>query len=378
MHSVRTIGHSNYGSGGYFLSASYSSLRFVDKFTKMEQIKLTQYSHGAGCGCKISPAILDKILKSEQTISKYPSLLVGNESKDDAAVYDPGDGNCIISTTDFFMPIVDDPETFGGIASVNAISDVYAMGGKPVMAIAILGWPINKIDPDIAKKVLEGSRRVCAAAGIPLAGGHSIDCPEPVFGLAVTGLVRKENVKRNNTATNGSLLYLTKPLGVGIVTTAEKKGIVNREHLATAIQTMLSLNTLGADLGEKKYVTALTDVTGFGLLGHLTEVCEGSGLSAEINFDDVPQLQFLHEYIEQKSIPGGTTRNWDSYGHKISGVDERMKAVLADPQTSGGLLIAVEPSAREEFEKMSAARGFDLHPFGKLVKRKDLSVYVTA
>jgi selenide, water dikinase len=344
----------------------------------MEQIKLTQYSHGAGCGCKISPAILDKILKSEQTFLKYPSLLVGNESKDDAAVYDPGNGNCIISTTDFFMPIVDDPETFGGIASVNAISDVYAMGGRPVMAIAILGWPINKIDPDVAKKVLEGSRRVCSQAGIPLAGGHSIDCPEPVFGLAVTGLVRKENLKRNNTATEGCLLYLTKPLGVGIVTTAEKKGIVRSEHLAKAIQTMLSLNTFGAELGEKKYVRALTDVTGFGLLGHLTEVCEGSELSAEINFNAVPQLDFLDEYLEQKSIPGGTLRNWESYGHKVSGVDERKKAVLADPQTSGGLLIAVEPEAQEEFEKMSASKGFSLRPFGQLVKKKDFSIYVTA
>jgi len=238
----------------------------------MEQIKLTQFSHGAGCGCKISPAVLDRILHSEAQKELFPMLLVGNESKDDAAVLDPGDGNCIISTTDFFMPIVDDPFTFGSIASVNAISDVYAMGGEPVMAIAILGWPINKIAPEVARRVLEGSCAVCSRAGIPLAGGHSIDCPEPVFGLSVTGRVRKEHLKRNDSAKAGSLLYLTKPLGIGIVTTAQKKGIVEDAHLRQAIDTMLALNHLGSVFGKLDYVTAMTDVTGFGLLGHLSEV----------------------------------------------------------------------------------------------------------
>ena len=251
----------------------------------METIKLTQYSHGAGCGCKISPAVLDQMLHSDLHKGHFPSLLVGNESKDDAAVYDLGNGMCIVSTTDFFMPIVDDPFTFGSIASVNAISDVYAMGGEPIMAIAILGWPVNKLSPEIANRVLEGSRKICAEAGIPLAGGHSIDCPEPVFGLAVTGKLKKENLKRNDTARAGSLLYLTKPLGIGIITTAEKKGIVEAEHLQMAVNTMLTLNTLGNALGELPYVNAMTDVTGFGLLGHLCEVCEGSGLSATITFD---------------------------------------------------------------------------------------------
>ena len=213
----------------------------------MTELKLTQFSHGAGCGCKISPAVLESMLHSESPKKNYPNLLVGNESKDDAAVYDLGDGTCIISTTDFFMPIVDDPFTFGAIASVNAISDVYAMGGEPFMAIAILGWPINKIAPEVAKEVLEGSRKICAEAGIPLAGGHSIDCPEPVFGLAVSGKLRKEHLKRNDTAKEGSLLYLTKPLGIGIVTTAQKKGIVNESHLKMAVDTMLTLNKLGAD-----------------------------------------------------------------------------------------------------------------------------------
>ena len=208
----------------------------------MDSIKLTQYSHGAGCGCKISPAVLDTILHSDLPKTKFPALLVGNESKDDAAVYDTGDGNCIVSTTDFFMPIVDDPLTFGAIASVNAISDIYAMGGEPVMAIAILGWPINTIPAEVAREVLEGSRKICTEAGIPLAGGHSIDCPEPVFGLAVTGTLRKEHLKRNDTAKLGSLLYLTKPLGVGIITTAQKKGIVSDLHLKQATDTMLTLN----------------------------------------------------------------------------------------------------------------------------------------
>src|SRR6185295_16791224 len=246
----------------------------------MTEIKLTQYSHGAGCGCKISPAVLETMLHSDLPKSTFPSLLVGNESKDDAAVFDMGDGNCIISTTDFFMPIVDDAFTFGAIASVNAISDVYAMGGTPFMAIAILGWPINKIPAAVAQSVLEGSRKICADANIPLAGGHSIDCPEPVFGLAVSGKMTKEQLKRNDTAKEGSLLYLTKPLGVGIITTAQKKGIVSEAHLKKAVETMLTLNSAGAEFGKLNYVNAMTDVTGFGLLGHLCEVCEGSGLSA--------------------------------------------------------------------------------------------------
>jgi selenide, water dikinase len=335
----------------------------------MEQVKLTQYSHGAGCGCKISPAVLDTILHSELQKPSFPSLLVGNESRDDAAVFDLGNGTCIVSTTDFFMPIVDDPFTFGAIASVNAISDVYAMGGDPLMAIAILGWPINKIPAEVAKGVLEGSRDVCDRAGIPLAGGHSIDCPEPVFGLAVTGKVKKENLKRNDSAKAGSLLYLTKPLGVGIITTALKKGIVQEPHLKLAIENMLVLNKLGASFGKLPFVTALTDVTGFGLLGHLSEVCEGSGLSAEIEFDKVPQFDFLKEYVQQNSLPGGTTRNWDSYGSKISGVSDFQKAILADPQTSGGLLVAVEGSQAATFEKILSEHGNAAKPFGRLVKK---------
>lgn len=333
------------------------------------EIKLTQYSHGAGCGCKISPAILETMLHSDQAKLSFPSLLVGNESKDDAAVYDLGDGTCIVSTTDFFMPIVDDPFLFGSIASVNAISDVFAMGGKPLMAIAILGWPVNKIPAEVARQVLEGSRNVCKQAGIPLAGGHSIDCPEPVFGLAVTGKVKKENLKQNNQAKADSLLYLTKPLGIGIITTAQKKGIVKEAHLQIAVNHMLALNSFGEALGKLPFVNALTDVTGFGLLGHLAEVCEGSNLSAEINFDKVPVMNFLDDYIQQKSMPGGTQRNWDSYGDKVSPISDVQRTILADPQTSGGLLIAVDARKSEEFEKAALDFGLNLKPFGKLLTK---------
>ena len=342
----------------------------------MTDIKLTQFSHGAGCGCKISPATLDTILHSDLPKAKFPSLLVGNESKDDAAVYDIGDGTCIISTTDFFMPIVDDPFTFGAIASVNAISDVYAMGGTPFMAIAILGWPINKIPAEVAKEVLEGSRKVCAEANIPLAGGHSIDCPEPVFGLAVSGKMKKEHLKRNDTAKEGSWLYLTKPLGIGIVTTAQKKGIVTEAHLKQAVDTMLTLNSLGVEFGKLSYVNAMTDVTGFGLLGHLCEVCEGSGLSAEIEFSRVPKFEFLDGYINQKSTPGGTQRNWDSYGKKIGAISERQQAILADPQTSGGLLVSVDADKAGEFEKFVSGMGYPLKTFGKLIHRNGLVIQV--
>lgn len=339
-------------------------------------IRLTQFSHGAGCGCKIAPSVLEQMLHTDVPKTIFPNLLVGNETKDDAAVLDLGDGNCIVSTTDFFMPIVDDAHTFGAIASVNAISDVYAMGGEPLMAIAILGWPINKISATVAGAVLEGSRSVCAQAGIPLAGGHSIDCPEPVFGLAVTGKLKREFLKQNNTARAGDLLYLTKPLGIGITTTAQKKGIVENAHYEMAVKTMLTLNNLGAKLGPMEYVHALTDVTGFGLLGHLAEVCEGSRLSASVSFNKIPRFEFLEEYIAQKSVPGGTTRNWDSYGHKVNVLSDFQRAVLADPQTSGGLLIAVDAKYQHEFEMEMSRLGYALSPFGTLSAPKEVLISV--
>ncbi len=323
-------------------------------------IKLTQYSHGAGCGCKISPAILDKILHSPIKHQTDANLLVGNDTRDDAAVYDLGNGTALISTTDFFMPIVDDPYDFGRIASANAISDVYAMGGKPILAIAILGWPIDKLSPEVAQKVLEGSRAVCAQAGITLAGGHSIDCPEPVFGLAVNGIIDIKNLKKNSTATAGCKLYLTKALGVGILTTAQKKGILRSEHAFIASESMAMLNKIGETLGKLDYVKAMTDVTGFGLLGHLSEMCEGSNLQAHIEFEKVPKITILDEYLDQNSIPGGTHRNWASYGHKVAsdGADlSCATTILADPQTSGGLLVAVAPEYAEEFESVLQENG---------------------
>lgn len=340
--------------------------------------KLTQYSHGAGCGCKISPKILDQILHTNATAfqPRYDNLLVGNDSRDDAAVLDLGNGEAIISTTDFFMPIVDDAFDFGRIASANSISDVYAMGGEPIMAIAILGWPLDKLPPAVAGQVLEGARAICLEAGIPLAGGHSIDSPEPIFGLAVTGKVRLDHLKQNNTATEGCQLYLTKPLGVGILTTAQKKGILKAEHADVAPVHMAQLNKFGAVLGKLPYVKALTDVTGFGLLGHLTEMAEGSGLSAVVDFDAVPKLEMIEDYLVQKSFPGGTVRNWDSYGHKISELTETQRYILADPQTSGGLLIAVEPGSMDEFERVAQENGFTLQPFGELVQQREKVVYV--
>lgn len=332
------------------------------------QIKLTQYSHGAGCGCKISPRILDEILKSNLAPPDNKNLLVGNSSKDDAAVYDLENGTALISTTDFFMPIVDDPFEFGRIASANAISDVYAMGGRPVVAIAILGWPINILPTAVAQKVIEGSRSICQEAGIPLAGGHSIDSPEPIFGLAVTGLVNIENIKQNNLAKEGDHLFLTKPLGVGILTTAEKRGILSEDHKGIAAKQMMQLNKVGEKLGHIKGVNAMTDVTGFGLLGHLIEMAEGSGLNAVIDFEKVPLIvDDLKNYIDQKCVPGGTNRNWDSYGHKVEDIEDYEKAILADPQTSGGLLVAVDPLVIDEVIKIF--KEHDLASFSSSIGR---------
>ncbi len=341
--------------------------------------KLTQYSHGAGCGCKIAPKVLDSILKSGAAIQpSFPQLLVGNEERDDAAVYDLGDGTALVSTTDFFMPIVDDAEDFGRIASVNAISDVYAMGGTPLVAIAILGWPINTLPPEVANSVIEGSRKACAEAGIPLAGGHSIDSPEPIFGLAVTGRVDIKNLKKNGGATPGAKLFLTKPLGVGILTTAQKKGILQPEHAHIAPDSMKILNKIGAIFGKLSYVQAMTDVTGFGLLGHLSEMCEASQTSAIVHFDQVPTLDsaMLQGYLDQKSVPGGTHRNWDSYGHKVAGTDNHQRHILADPQTSGGLLVAIEPGKEAEFLAVTSAEGFDLESFGFMTDRQEILITV--
>ncbi len=329
-------------------------------------IRLTQYSHGAGCGCKISPKVLESILGSGVN-APHPRLVVGYQSKDDAAVFDMGGGRAVISTTDFFMPIVDDPFDFGRIASVNAISDVYAMGGAPLLAIAILGWPLSKLPAEVAARVLDGSRAACADAGIPLAGGHSIDAPEPIFGLAVTGDVALEHLKRNDRALPGCQLFLTKPLGVGLVTTAQKRGLAEPEDVGRAVRQMTTLNDAGAAFGKLPGVRALTDVTGFGLLGHLVEMCEGSGVSAVVDFARVPRLPNTDRYIAADCSPGGADRNWESYGHHISPLTDAQRALLCDPQTSGGLLAAVEPHEVNAFLKTASACGLKLEPIGRIV-----------
>lgn len=342
----------------------------------MSDIKLTEYSHGAGCGCKISPAILDDILKSNIKTSEYPNLLVGNSSKDDAAAFDLGNGTSVLSTTDFFMPITDDPFTFGRIAATNALSDIYAMGGKPLMAISILGWPINVLPADVASQVVDGGRAVCEDAGIPLAGGHSIDSPEPIFGLAATGLVDNNRLKQNNLAQADCQIFLTKPLGIGILTTAQKRKKIEEGHIEPAIEAMCTLNKVGGEISALEGVVALTDVTGFGLMGHLTEICEGSDVSANVFYDKVPLLPNTKKYLALDCVSGGTRNNFKSYGHKIAPMTEEQKWILCDAQTSGGLLAVVKKDAVEDFLKITASVGLDLEPIGETVAKGDFAVTV--
>lgn len=346
-----------------------------------EKIKLTRYSRGAGCGCKISPQVLEEILHSQFTFPDQ-KLLVGNSSNDDAAVYDLGDGNALISTTDFFMPIVDDAFNFGQIASANAISDIYAMGGKPILAIALLGWPVEKLSASLAKEVMEGARGICAKAGISLAGGHSIDSAEPFFGLSVNGVVSIQNLKKNNTAEEGDFIFLTKPLGVGILSTAQKRSVLKEEDLKILIDQLTSLNSIGEALGKIKGVSAMTDVTGFGLAGHLIEMAEGSGLSAQINYSRLCIPENVKEYLSQRVVPDATYRNWNSYNEKINfeKVVNVMEAfsILPDPQTNGGLLIAVNPSAFNEVQKILKQNGLEIfsQPIGNFIAKDEKVIHV--
>lgn len=332
-----------------------------------DPIRLTQYSHGAGCGCKISPAVLDTILLGSGSQTLDPRLWVGNASRDDAAVYAFDEQTGIVSTTDFFMPIVDDPFDFGRIAATNAISDIYAMGGTPMMAIAILGWPINLIPAEVAGEVIRGARSVCELAGMPLAGGHSIDAPEPIFGLAVTGRVDRDQLKRNDTAEAGNHLYLTKPLGIGVLTTAEKQGKLRAEDVGVARDLMCTLNSAGQRFAALEGVTAMTDVTGFGLLGHLVEMADGSGLTARLNYAAVPRINGVEHYLAAGCVPGGTGRNFASYGQRVAALSEDQKQLLCDPQTSGGLLVAVRPDASDAFLTAAAELGLALAPIGELI-----------
>ena len=303
---------------------------------------------------------------------------MGNQSRDDAAVYGIDEKTGIISTTDFFMPIVDDPFDFGQIAATNSISDIYAMGGKPIMAIAILGWPTNVLAPEIARTVIEGGRATCDAAGIVLAGGHSIDAPEPMFGLAVTGIVDKAHLKCNDSAKIGDYLFLTKPLGIGILTTAEKRGILKDEDKYSARDIMIQLNKAGAEFAKYDYIHAMTDITGFGLIGHLSEMAEGSNVSIELFGDAIPLIENVRHYESLGSMPGGTFRNLDNYGYLVepNSAFEQYKHILGDPQTSGGLLVSISPDHVTEFLTLTHELGLtDLKAIGQVIPTQEYRIY---
>ena len=335
------------------------------------KIRLTQCSPSGGCGCKIAPKELEKILQGSRSKMIFENLMVGNDSKDDAAVFDIGNNQAIISTTDFFTPIVDDPFDFGAVASTNALSDIFAMGGKPIMAIAILGWPVGTIDTSVATEVIKGARETCEKLGVPLAGGHSIDNSAPFFGLAVTGIIDKSLVKRNNAATPNCRLFLTKPVGIGLVSTAVKFGLAKEEDRLLALKLMTTPNTPGAELSKIDGVKALTDVTGFGLGGHLLEMAEGSNVKAVLDFESIPKIPNIQYYIDNECSPGGTTKNFQSYGHKISKMDNNQFAIICDPQTSGGLLVAVEESGVEEVKALALKLDFPLHEIGYTTEKVD-------
>lgn len=309
-------------------------------------MRLSHLSHGGGCGCKLAPSVLQQLLSSHPAATPYKQLLVGVETGDDAAVWELDKGTCIIATTDFFMPMVDDPHDFGRVAATNAISDVYAMGGTPILALAILGMPVDKIPPEMVRRILEGGASVCEAAGIPVAGGHSIDSPEPIYGLAVIGVAPKSNIRRNCDARAGDRIILTKALGVGIYSAAFKKGALSRAAYDEFIASTTLLNKIGAQLGNDASVHAVTDVTGFGLLGHGLEMARGSNKTVAFNLGALPFLKEAAPLAQQGFITGASGRNWRSYDANVrlpSGLSDWQKMLLCDPQTSGGLLVACAP-----------------------------------
>ena len=313
-----------------------------------EKIRLTEFSHGGGCGCKIAPAVLTEILANSAIRGLPADLLVGTESSDDAAVYRLNDAQALVATTDFFTPIVDDPYDFGRIAATNALSDVYAMGGRPIFALAIVGMPLEKLPIATIRSILQGGESVCAQAGIPIAGGHSIDTLEPIYGLVALGLVDPKKIKRNDTARPGDALVLGKPLGVGILSAALKKGKLSPAGYAEMVKWTTRLNTPGQALAEMPEVHALTDVTGFGLAGHLLEILRGSKLAAQVRFDDLPLIPEALDWAKQGVATGASERNWQGYGHEVelpAALAEWKRKMLTDPQTSGGLLVACAPQA---------------------------------
>ena len=328
--------------------------------------RLTSLSHGGGCGCKIAPGVLSQILRASPGLPLPPELLVGIETADDAAVYRLNDEQALVATTDFFMPIVDDPFDFGRIAATNAISDVYAMGGRPIFALALVGMPLEKLPVSVIRRILEGGESVCAAAGIPVAGGHSIDTLEPIYGLVALGLVHPSKVKKNNSARPGDVLILGKPLGIGILSAALKKGNLSERGYAQMVEWTTRLNTPGQALADMPGVHALTDVTGFGLAGHLLEICRGSKLSAQVSFDSLPIIPEALEWAQKGVATGASDRNWKGYGEEVvlpAGFAEWKRKLVSDPQTSGGLLVACAPDAVDKV--MQAFKGFDAKVIGK-------------
>ncbi|MFN4235467.1 MAG: selenide, water dikinase SelD [Bacteroidia bacterium] len=341
------------------------------------EIKLTQYSKGSGCGCKIAPSVLEEILNKLPIQNQFSNLMVGNELKDDAAVWKINDALALISTTDFFTPIVDDPYLFGKIAAANALSDVYAMGGKPILSLAILGWPIEKLSTEICAEVLKGAEEITTRAGIPIAGGHSIDISEPVFGLSVTGIIHPSCIKTNANAKVNDVLYLTKPIGSGILSAALKRNILNSCHYEILVKSLTELNCIGEILGAKTYVNSMTDVTGFGLIGHLNEICEASIVSAQIFYSKIPMLEGLENYINQFCFPDNTTRNLNAYKNTVEGMDALKFIPLCDPQTNGGLLISVNPEYINEFETLFKDNGFNYWQIGKIIPKQNKNIIIT-
>ena len=324
-------------------------------------VRLTSLAHGGGCGCKLAPSVLQQLLADQSAIAPFRQLLVGIETGDDAAVWQVDANTCVIATTDFFMPMVDDPFDFGRIAATNAISDVYAMGGRPIMALAILGMPIDKMAPETVREILRGGQAVCADAGIPIAGGHSIDCPEPVYGLAVIGLCHPRDVRRNADAEAGDAIILTKPLGVGIYSAAIKKDALPYGGYGEMIATTTLLNRIGTELAKDADVHAITDVTGFGLLGHGLEVARGSGLTLEISLRAVPLLAHAETLAQQGCVTGASHRNWKSYSDGVAlpdGMPDWQRHLLTDPQTSGGLLIACAAERADAIVQTIVAAGY--------------------
>ena len=341
-------------------------------------VRLTEFSHGGGCGCKIAPGVLSELLAAAPMRNLPKDLLVGRESSDDGAVYRLSDTQALIATTDFFTPIVDDPYDFGRIAAANALSDIYAMGGSPFMALAVVGMPLDKLPLEVIRKILAGGESVCALAGIPIAGGHSIDVLEPIYGLVALGLVHPERVKRNDRAEEGDVLILGKPLGVGILSAALKKGTLSAAGYEQMIATTTRLNTPGTALGELPGVHAMTDVSGFGLAGHLLEVCRGSRLGANLRFADLPLIEEALHWARQGTVTGATERNWSGYGDEIhlpEGAPAWQRALITDPQTSGGLLVACAPEAEAEVLAVFSKHGFEAaRRIGRMVAGQGLSV----